>query len=657
MLEVYDRSLKKVAILENAYNITERKEINSVYTFEFSLPENDDKNAFCNPLWYVRYNDGELYRIISPSAEIDDTGTATYECEHVIATLIDDVLFGSHVVGNIGVYTNDSINYVLSKQTEARWVLDACDFARQFEYGWENENLLAALFSIPNRFVDPYMWTYNTHVYPWKVSLQKIDTSANPQFYVRAAKNLLSRSTSRPFGEVCTRLYCLGYGEGVNQLTIADVNNGVPYLQSPQSILDKYGIISRIWVDRRFEDAQSLKEQGQAYLDGLQEPQRSIEVSVADLYEMTGADYDKAELGRITRLVEDDVDTYIIGITKNYDTPGDIQLTLANKATDIASTIADLADRQRIEQVYSQGATQLYGQSVQANATPSIGAVLNFWIPDDMRIVNAVKAKISLDAFRSYSKATGGGGASSSTSSSGGGSTSTSSSGGGGTSTSSSGGGTSRTTSSGGGQSVTTPMTSAQTGLPSPNETTSAGGDNGTTGNQTTTLYTSSVDGEGVHRHQVLNHGHYFSAGSHTHGLNRHSHAFGHVHTFSISSHSHSFTVEAHTHDVTIPDHTHDVTTPDHTHDFSIPDHTHEIEQGIFEFGSPSSATIYINGSARGTMGSESEVDITSWLVNDDGKISRGTWHKVEVVPNDLAYITIDLYIQGFVQSRGGGTY
>lgn len=657
MLEVYDRSLKKVAILENAYNITETKEINSVYTFEFSLPENDDKNVFCNPLWYVRYNDGDLYRIISPHAEINDTGTATYECEHVIATLIDDVLFGSHVVGNIGVYTDESINYVLGKQTEARWVLDACDFARQFEYGWENENLLAALFSIPNRFVDPYMWTYNTHVYPWKVSLQKIDTSAIPQFYVRAAKNLLSRSTSRPFGEVCTRLYCLGYGEGVNQLTIADVNNGVPYLQSPQSIVDKYGIVSRIWVDRRFEDAQSLKEQGQAYLDGLQEPQRSIEVSVADLYEMTGADYDKAELGRITRLVEDDVDTYIIGITKNYDTPGDIQLTLANKATDIASTIADLADRQRIEQVYSQGATQLYGQSVQANATPSIGAVLNFWIPDDMRIVNAVKAKISLDAFRSYSKATGGGGASSSTSSSGGGSTSTSSSGGGGTSTSSSGGGTSRTTSSGGGQSVTTPMTSSQTGLPSPNETESAGGDSGTTGNQSSTLYTSSVDGEGVHRHQVLNHGHYFSVGSHTHGLNSHTHSFQHVHTFSIRSHSHSFTVEAHTHDVTVPDHTHDVTTPDHTHDFSIPDHTHEIEQGIFEFGSPSSATIYINGAARGTMGGESEVDITSWLVNDDGKISRGTWHKVEVVPNDLAYVTIDLYIQGFVQSRGGGTY
>lgn len=658
MLEVYDRSLKKVAILENAYNITERKEINSVYTFEFSLPENDDKNAFCNPLWYVRYNDGELYRIISPSAEIDDTGTATYECEHVIATLIDDVLFGSHVVGNIGVYTNESINYVLSKQTEARWVLDGCDFARQFEYGWENENLLAALFSIPNRFVDPYMWTYNTHVYPWKVSLQKIDTSANPQFYVRAAKNLLSRSTSRPFGEVCTRLYCLGYGEGVNQLTIADVNNGIPYLQSPQSIIDKYGIISRIWVDRRFEDAQSLKEQGQAYLDGLQEPQRSIEVRVADLYEMTGADYDKAELGRITRLVEDDVDTYIIGITKKYDTPGDIQLTLANKATDIASTIADLADRQRIEQVYSQGATQLYGQSVQANATNSIGAVLNFWIPDDMRIVNAVKAKITLDSFRSYSKATGGGGAGSSTSSSGGGSTATSSSGGGSTTTSSTGGESTQTSSSSGGQSITTGATDLVTGVPRYNYTDYSTRETGNTGGMTAQTYTTYEDGDGSHRHRMLDHSHSGAdTVAHRHGLARHDHSMVHQHTFSVSSHKHTVNTPAHSHSVSISSHTHNVSIPSHTHDFSIPDHTHEIEQGIFEFGSPSGASIKVNGTACGTMTTDAEIDITEWLVSDDGKISRGTWHKVEVVPNDLAYITIDLYIQGFVQSRGGGTY
>lgn len=629
MIEVFDKARKKVAILENAFHVTEREEINSVSSLSFSLPDTDEKNEYCQPFYYVRYNGGQLYRIMAPAGTRSDTGSIAYECEHVIATLIDDVLFGAHVVGNLGVYTRDSIQYVLDRQTEARWVLGECDFSRQFEYGWENENLLAALFSIPNRFVDPYMWAYDTSGSPWKLHLKRIDESAPPQFYIRAGKNLLQRDFQRPAQDVCTRLYCLGYGEGVNQLTIAEVNGGLPYLQSPQAYIDKYGLITRIWVDRRFEDAASLMERGQAILSELQDPRLSVTVSAADLYQMTQADYDKAEIGRITLLADDDIKTYITGITHNWDTPGDMQLTLATKPVDVASSIADLADRQRIEQVYSQGATQLYGQSVQANATPDIGAVLNFWIPDEMRIINKVLAKITLDRFRSYSRSTSGGGAT----------TSTSSSGGGGTSTSSSGGGTYSSTAVDGG--------STQTSGSSSRDTTGSGEVyvGGTVSGVRTTYsdsYASTGTAEG-HSHTMRNHAHSFSgtSSSHTHGMS-------HTHRVSIPSHSHSFSVGAHTHSVSIPNHTHSV---------SIPNHTHGIEQGIFEFGGASGATIWVNGQEKGAMGTDHDVDLTEWLLNEDGKIDRGRWHKVEVVPDELAYVTIDIYIQGFVQSRGGSTY
>ena len=629
MIEVFDKSRRKVAILENAYGVTEREEINSVASLTFSLPDTDDKNKYCQPFHFVRHDGGQLYRIMAPAGTRSDTGSITYECEHVIATLIDDVLFGAHVVGNIGVFTQDSIQYVLDKQTETRWVLGECDFSRQFEYGWENENLLAALFSIPNRFVDPYMWTFDTSVFPWVVNLKLIDEGAKPQFYIRAGKNLLQRDFTSAAQDVCTRLYCLGYGEGINQLTIADVNGGVPYLQSPQEYIDKYGLITRIWVDRRFEDSASLMERGQAILSELQDPRLSVTVSAADLYQMTQADYDKAEIGRITLLADDDIKTYITGITRNWDTPGDMRLTLATKAVDVAGSIADLADRQRIEQVYSQGATQLYGQSVQANATPDIGAVLNFWIPDEMRIINKVLAKITLDRFRSYSRSTSGGGAT----------TSTSSSGGGGTSTSSSGGGTYSSTAVDGG--------STQTSGSSSRDTTGSGEVyvGGTVGGVRTTYsesYANTGTAEG-HYHTMRNHAHSFSGTSSTH-----THGMSHTHRVSIPSHSHSFQVGAHTHSVSIPSHTHSV---------SIPDHTHGIEQGIFEFGGASGATIRVNGHEKGAMGTDHDVDLTEWLLNDDGKIDRGRWHKVEVVPDALAYVTIDIYIQGFVQSRGGSTY
>ena len=624
MIEIFDKSRKKVAILENAYGVTEREEINSVASLTFSLPDTDDKNKYCQPFHFVRHDGGQLYRIMAPAGTRSDTGSITYECEHVIATLIDDVLFGAHVVGNIGVFTQDSIQYVLDRQTERRWVLGKCDFSRQFEYGWENENLLAALFSIPNRFVDPYMWTYDTSVFPWVLNLKLIDEGAKPQFYIRAGKNLLQREFTSASQDVCTRLYCLGYGEGINQLTIADVNGGVPYLRSPQEYIDKYGLITRIWVDRRFEDAASLKERGQAILSELQDPRLSVTVSAADLYQMTQADYDKAEIGRITLLADDEIKTYITGITRNWDTPGDMQLTLATKPVDVASSIADLADRQRIEQVYSQGATQLYGQSVQANATPDIGAVLNFWIPDEMRIINKVLAKITLDRFRSYSRSTSGGGATTSTSSSGGGGSTTSSSGGGTYSSTAVDGGSTQTSESGGGVSRTIAL---EGGLSA-----SAGTSTGYTGRSEGHTHTVPV-GLG-HKHNI-SHSHSFSIPDHTHRV-------------SIPSHSHSFQVGAHTHSVSIPSHTHSV---------SIPAHTHGIEQGIFEFGGANGATIWVNGKEKGAMGTDHDVDLTEWLLNDDGKIDRGRWHKVEVVPDDLAYVTIDIYIQGFVQSRGGSTY
>ena len=123
-----------------------------------------------------------------------------------------------------------------------------------------------------------------------------------------------------------------------------------------------------------------------------------------------------------------------------------------------------------------------------------------------------------------------------------------------------------------------------------------------------------------------------------------------HSHQVLISAHSHSFTAPAHSHSVK-------VTVPAHSHSVEIPSHTHGIEQGIFKFGSPKTANISVNGVVRGSMGEEKEIDITNFLVDEsDGTIPRGRWMKLEIIPDDLAYVTIDILVQGFIQSRGGST-
>lgn len=674
MLEILARDRIRTAYLKNAYEVNEDNPINDIGTLQFKLPCVDPKTQYCKPFHLARWiaedgDKGELYRIIKTTTDRDSMKNRTYMCEHVLATLADSVMPGYHVIGNIGVYTVDVINYVLSFQKTPNWVLDECDFSRQFEYGWSNETVLNALWSIPNRFTDPYIWTVNTSVYPWRISLKRIDVNAAPRFFVRGGHNLLSLQSPDNAQGIITRLYALGYGEGDNQLTIKSVNNGIEYLQSPDRIIEEYGIVERYLVDRRFEDAQSLKERAQVVLDAMQEPQMSATVSVSDIYQKTHNDADKIENGRIVMIVDeenpdDSIKSYVTSVTCNHDQKGEARITIANKPTDIASSLVDLADKQRIETVYSQGATQLYAQSVQANASTTKGAILRFFIPLDMRIVNFVNAKITLDHFRSYSKATGGGGESTQTSSSGGASTQTSSSGGGSTQTTSTDSEKSTSSSSGGGYVATTDMTEAITSAPQNNwgdyvdRIDSVSGGMVNSGGSSVEVYTTYVDASGSHRHRVLNHSHsYCAMPMHRHGMGNHRHAMVHQHSFTLSSHKHTVTIPSHAHTVNVPAHSHSVNIPSHTHTVRIPDHTHDITQGIFEFGNPTSAAIYVNGTHKGTMGRDAEMDISAYLINEQNLLPRGSWLSVEVRPDDLAYVTIDLVIKGFCQSRGGSTY
>ena len=594
MLEIFDKSRKRIAIAENAYDIVEDQKINALWYLSFSLPFDDSKNAYCKPFNYVRCDGGELYRIMPSAVSITETGGITYQCEHVLATLLDNVLFGYH--------------------------LDVCEFARQFEYGWEQENLLSALFSIATP-MSGYMWETDTTSYPWKLSLRNIGANTKPELFVRHAWNMLSYAEDSDPQQICTRLYPLGYGEGVNPLRIDSINGGLPYIQSPQSYIDKYGIVERIWIDRRYEDVESLKAAAEVMLAELQEPVRQFTIGFAELDESS---YNTAKIGKRMRIEHPDtkerVDTYITEIKFNRGDVPTSQITVANRSTDIASSVADMADRQRIEQAYAQGATQLYAQTLQANCDSKSGATLNFFLPSDMRIINSVEVKVKVGSFRAYSGTT----------------TVVESN----TLTSSvktvdvvssgSGGGTSTSTSAGGGS--TSGATALESSNVLPNETTGqAVHDHGIP----TEYRLAVVDSQ----NNIIGGVDWVPSGAHTHP----------EHTHTVPEHTHGFSVPSHTHNVSIPAHSHNVT---------IPAHEHDIKPGIFFFGSPKSFDVYVNGTKKLTIqGNDAEIDLTEFLTDEDtAMIPRGSWHSVEIRPNDIAYVSIDMYVQGFVQSRGDAT-
>ena len=612
IIRVYDREMTKLAYLENAYGIGYELPLNALWTAHFSLPADDPKNIYCQPFHYVEIYDGkervELFRIMPSTLTRNNQGDIAYQCEHVLATLLDDVLFKYHQVGNIGVGTVTVLRYILDRQLEKRWQLGTCDFDRRFEYKWENENLLAALFSVPQPFNEGYRWEFDTTGSTWRLNLKRLPTQFKADITYK--KNMTEIQKEVDPTTIVTRLYCLGYGEGDNQLGIESVNGGIPYLES-NGQTTTWGIKSSILVDRRFENPETLKAYGQALLDQLKHPYKSYTVSAVDLYRKSPEKYEKFFPGDIVRIIdkEDGIieDLPIVRVSKSDITgnPGDIQIEIANKSRDIAGSISELQDRTRINEVYAQGATNQMIVPFADNADPGNPAVMQIYIPDTMVRINKCILNFQLEPFRAYSKAVGGGGASVQSTSSGGGSAQSTGSGGGSYDSTGSGGGGYRTTDTDDSRNVWELGGSYSIGD-----------------------VTSLVDG-------------------HSHGIVPHRHP-----------HSHSVNVPSHSHNFSVPSHSHSVNIPNHSHGINIPSHTHELQFGIYQGSTANSVTIKVDGKAIPVSSPGQDINIIPFLsVDSGGKVQRNTWHTVEIVPNRMTRVVANIFMQIFTNSRGGGDY
>lgn len=636
------------AILENTFSIGYEKTFNQLWSASFSLPLDDPKNEYCKALNYVEiYDEDEyigLFRIVPKKTEKNESSRiVTYTCEHVLATLLDKSIF--KYVQRDNWTTTQVLNFLINMQNTKHWKLGKVDFTRRFSYKWENDNLLSAIFSVPKPFDVQYQWTWDTQSYPWTLNLVAPETKVTCE--IRERKNLVGLEIEEnPLG-IFNRIYPLGYGEGDNQLTIESVNNGIPYIQDDESV-DMYGIREYIWADKRFESAATLKASTVALLKSWKEPEITWSTTAADISKITGLDIYRLKMGRIVRLNVEGIPVVDLRIFKESKSdikgdPGKIELEIGNLLGDLTNTQADLQRRQQINELYAQGATNIDSHDYCDNADSNNPVVIRFYLPEEMVRVNKALLTYETTEFRSYGKATEGGGATAKTTEGGGGTTATSTSGGGTTATSTSGGGVAKSTDSGGGSS----------------QTSSAGG------NHVHKMFDYVGDSSGVSnplREFTPQGGLGFRVALQAAAPANLITAEGsgnHQHSVNIPAHSHEFNIPNHSHQVTIPNHSHQVTIPNHSHEFSIPNHVHEIAHGIYKMSSvPSQVTIKIDGNTvPGSSNSGENVDIIPYLQTDsEGKVVRG-WHTIEIKPNGLGRINAQVTTQFFIQSRGGGSF
>ena len=615
-ISVYNASLTRTGFLPNADKVGYELKLNDISTASFRLPNRDEGNALLTPRALVQIPDGDrdlgLFRVIGqPSSEYAFNGFTEYSLEHVCATLMDDCIPGFLTLGGTDMDTAAVITALLNRQSRTRWVLDECDFDDEFEYTFENTDLLSALFSIGNVLAEEYTWVWDTSVFPWKVSLKKASTS--PQSGILYRRNLVSiKKTMDAMGQI-TRIYPRGSGEGDNQVNIKSVNNGVDYLDNTPSGGD---VIATVYVDTSIEDPALLKAAAQKILSAYSQPYYTYDVDVIDYSVESGQRFDRHMPGDTVRVLdsEDGIEivTRVVNLRKEdlRGRPGQITATLANAERDASGEMAEMSSRIGVTQLYSQGATNLYSQQYTDNAGPDEPGVMRFYIPSECVRINKVLLSWKLRNFRGYTKAA-----------------------------SSAGGQISVSTTLGGETTLTAPQqTSTLEDAASGYSMGQGGGytlaSNGNVGTHSAEATSSEAAGAGEsHNHMVSAHAH--TAGSHTHYMD-HYHNINHTHT--------------------IPGHSHELA--GHTHTVEAQAHTHGTVFGIFNGTKADTATLVIDGVQRyvDQTGGD-EVNITQYLEMQDGRIKRGMWHEIQIVPDKLTRIEANLFVQLFIQSRGGGDY
>ncbi|MGK0554465.1 phage tail spike protein [Macrococcus capreoli] len=650
---LYDSNMKRIAYLHNAYDIEYELQKNKLATCSFSMPLNDEKMKLVQPKYFIELWDHHKrigMFVVNPknTTKNESTNEVTFECEHVLSLLHSSVIFGYMQMSN---YTTTQVLQALfNKQLVNHFRLGRCAITRYFHYGFENsDSLLNSIMSVFEPINEDYLITVDDTVYPFVFNVDKSSTKAKD--LITVGRNMKGIDVEDDPTDICTRIYPLGHGEGINQLTIKKVNGGFPYLEAPQSVIDKYGLHARIWTDKKYENPTTLKNDAQKILDINMTPKRSYKINVAhtDVILSNPTNY---TCGDVIRVYDKELgineDNFVEKYKRSgvYETPDNLTIEIGSVRKGLGSKWSDLQKKQMVNDVYSQGATNIDSRDFQDNADDKYPAVIRFPIPDDVVNINQMTLTYELSKFRATNRtlksagalvdSTASGGGVVNSTSSGGGSVQSSTSGGGGTWTSAAGGAYVSTTSSGG-KAVITAKGKPFIDYSSYTETETE---------------TADPDDGSKHTHKfnitgsLFLHDHDVELPDHTHGMN-------------IPAHSHNVTIPAHNHSVTVPEHTHQITVPEHTHAINIPGHTHEIEYGIFENPKEaSSVEITVDGTKLSTNATSGQnIDLLPYLKkNSDGDIERGRYAEIIIKPNDLARINATVTSRLFIQSRIGVT-
>lgn len=349
---IHDDSMRLTAVLDNADAVGYTLVHNDLWTGTFSLPNDDPKNTYCQPGALVMIPDGDrvtgLYRISGiPGANVTGLGeVTTYDVEHVLATLLDDVIFGK--VEWKDKTPAEAITELLDRQTVRRWVLGECDFTAAMTVALENETLLSGLQKICGQLPDEYTWTFDTMALPWVLNIRQADTDDGCGIHY--ARNLVEVQKTMDASQIVTRLYLMGgAGSKGDPVRVSGINGGLDYIDADTA--DTWGVRCAIYGNSEITTAEALLDKGRKVLESYKAPYYTYQATALDLHRVTGQSWDNYMPGKLVRVMDDEhgvrFSARIVSIEKRdvYGDPGGITVTIANAPRDQLNVASALAEK------------------------------------------------------------------------------------------------------------------------------------------------------------------------------------------------------------------------------------------------------------------------------------------------------------------------
>ena len=152
-----------------------------------------------------------------------------------------------------------------------------------------------------------------------------------------------------------------------------------------------------------------LKAKATAALEKAKAPKVVYTVDAAEIYQITKEPIDKFTVGSLIQVYDSESGiefaARVVGKEKPdiKGNPGDAKLTIANFDTrKISSVVNSIQRKQRVSEVYSQGATNIDSNDYQDNCDATHPAVIEFYIPEECVRVNKCLLSYKTEKFRAY---------------------------------------------------------------------------------------------------------------------------------------------------------------------------------------------------------------------------------------------------------------